>query len=113
MVCFAAWGLIAAFAPRFRETFHLTPSQTALLVAIPVLLGSLARIPMGILTDRFGGRAIFSILMVAPGWHASRTDPQVALRGGRGSVGPNRGVGRDLLVAGEVALAVLLTVARA
>ena len=55
-VCFAAWGLIAAFAPRFRETFHLTASQTALLVAIPVLLGSLARIPMGILTDRFGGR---------------------------------------------------------
>jgi NNP family nitrate/nitrite transporter-like MFS transporter len=64
-VCFAAWGLIAAFAPHFRETFHLTPSQTALLVAIPVLLGSLARIPMGILTDRFGGRAIFSILMAA------------------------------------------------
>src|SRR5438105_498320 len=63
MVCFAAWGLIAAFAPRFRETFRLTPSQTALLVAIPVLLGSLARIPMGILTDRFGGRAILSILM--------------------------------------------------
>ena len=36
-----------------------------MLVAIPVLLGSLARIPMGILTDRFGGRAIFSILMAA------------------------------------------------
>ncbi|HEX4311746.1 MAG TPA: MFS transporter [Acidobacteriaceae bacterium] len=65
MVCFAAWGLIGAFAPRFREAFHLTPSETALLVAIPVLLGSLARLPMGILTDRFGGRAIFSILMAA------------------------------------------------
>ena len=52
-VCFAAWGLIGAFAPRFREAFHLTPSETALLVEIPVLLGSLARIPMGILTDRF------------------------------------------------------------
>lgn len=64
-VCFAAWGLIGAFAPRFREAFHLTPSETALLVAIPVLLGSLARIPMGILTDRFGGRTIFSILMAA------------------------------------------------
>ena len=64
-VCFAAWGLIGAFAPRFREAFHLTASQTALLVAVPVLLGSLARIPMGILTDRFGGRAIFSILMAA------------------------------------------------
>lgn len=62
-VCFAAWGLIAAFAPHFRETYRLTASQTALLVAIPVLLGSLARIPMGILTDRFGGRTIFAILM--------------------------------------------------
>src|ERR1035437_6503000 len=64
-VCFAAWGLISAFAPRFREILHLTASETALLVAVPVLLGSLARIPMGILTDRFGGRAVFSILMVA------------------------------------------------
>ena len=64
-VCFAAWGLIGAFAPRFREVFHLTASATALLVAVPVLLGSLARIPMGILTDRYGGRWIFSILMAA------------------------------------------------
>ena len=63
--CFAAWGLIGAFAPRFREAFHLSQSETALLVAVPVLLGSLARIPMGILTDRLGGRAIFSILMAA------------------------------------------------
>ncbi len=62
---FAAWGLIGAFAPRFRDAFHLTESQTALLIAIPVLLGSLARIPMGILTDRFGGRAVFSVLMAA------------------------------------------------
>src|SRR5947199_4038293 len=64
-VCFAAWGLIGAFAPRFRELLHLSQSETALLVAVPVLLGSLARIPMGILTDRFGGRVIFSILMAA------------------------------------------------
>jgi len=72
-VCFAAWGLIGAFAPRFRETFHLTASETALLVAVPVILGALARIPMGVLTDRFGGRAVFSILMVAvaaPMWIA-------------------------------------------
>jgi NNP family nitrate/nitrite transporter-like MFS transporter len=62
-VCFAAWGLIGAFAPRFREAFHLTPSGTALLVAVPVLLGSLARIPMGILTDKYGGRWTFAILM--------------------------------------------------
>jgi MFS transporter, NNP family, nitrate/nitrite transporter len=64
-VCFAAWGLISAFAPRFREMYHLSASQTALLVAVPVLLGSLARLPMGLLTDRFQGRIIFSTLMLA------------------------------------------------
>jgi nitrate/nitrite transporter NarK len=63
IVCFAAWGLTGAFAPRFREIYHLTQSETALLAAVPVLLGSLARIPMGILTDRFGGRMMFTILM--------------------------------------------------
>ena len=55
-VCFAAWGLIAAFAPRFRDDFGLSATETALLVAVPVLLGSLARLPVGMLADRFGGR---------------------------------------------------------
>jgi MFS transporter, NNP family, nitrate/nitrite transporter len=63
-VCFAAWGLISAFAPRFRETFHLTATQTAFLVSVPVLLGALLRIVTGILADRFGGRAVFSLLMI-------------------------------------------------
>ncbi|HLH10060.1 MAG TPA: MFS transporter [Terriglobales bacterium] len=63
-VCFAAWGLISAFAPHFRQLFHLSATQTSFLVAVPVLLGSLARIPMGMLTDRFGGRIIFSALML-------------------------------------------------
>lgn len=74
-VCFAAWGLISAFAPRFRDIFHLTASETALLIAVPVLLGSLARLPMGVLTDRFGGRALFSILMASvaiPVWIVPR-----------------------------------------
>jgi MFS transporter, NNP family, nitrate/nitrite transporter len=63
-ICFAAWGLISAFAPRFRETFHLTATQTAFLVAVPVLLGALLRIVTGMLADRFGGRAIFSLLLI-------------------------------------------------
>jgi len=62
-VCFAAWGLISAFAPRFREAFHLTATQTAFLVATPVLLGALMRIVTGMLADRFGGRLIFALLM--------------------------------------------------
>ncbi len=63
-ICFAAWGLISAFAPTFRSDLHLTAQSTALLVAVPVLLGSLARIPMGMLTDRFGGRIVFSVLFL-------------------------------------------------
>ena len=63
-VCFAAWGLIAAFAPRFRDSFHLSATQAALLVSVPVLLGSLARLPVGMLADRFGGRLVFSLLML-------------------------------------------------
>lgn len=62
-VCFAAWGLISAFAPHFRDRFHLTASETAFLVAVPVILGALARIPMGMLADRFGGRVVFTLLM--------------------------------------------------
>ena len=70
-VCFAAWGLIAAFAPRFREALHLSATQAALLIAVPVLLGSLARIPVGMLADRFGGRRVFALLMLLvsiPAW---------------------------------------------
>jgi NNP family nitrate/nitrite transporter-like MFS transporter len=62
--CFAAWGLISAFAPRFRESFHLSATQTAFLVAVPVLLGSLMRIVTGMLADRFGGRLIFTLLLM-------------------------------------------------
>jgi nitrate/nitrite transporter NarK len=61
---FAAWGLISGLASVFTGLHGLTASQTALLVAVPVLLGSVARLPMGILTDRFGGRLVFGALLV-------------------------------------------------
>jgi nitrate/nitrite transporter NarK len=63
MVSFAAWGLIGGLAPVFASLYALNASQTALLVAVPVLLGSLARLPMGMLTDRFGGRLVFTALL--------------------------------------------------
>src|SRR5687767_7358463 len=66
-ISFAAWGLIGGLAPVFTDLYKLSASQTALLVAIPVLLGSLARLPMGMLTDRFGGRVVFAALLVFSG----------------------------------------------
>jgi len=53
---------MGAFTPAFRAELGLTATQASLLVATPVLLGSLARIPVGLLTDRFGGRLIFAVL---------------------------------------------------
>src|SRR6188768_3987114 len=63
-VTFAAWGMIGGLASVFAPLHRLTASQTALLVAIPVLLGALARLPMGMLTDRYGGRAMFTGLLI-------------------------------------------------
>lgn len=63
-LAFAAWGLVSAFAPAFRSELGLNAQATAFVVAVPVLLGSIARVPMGLLTDRFGGRAIFSVLFL-------------------------------------------------
>ena len=63
MLSFAAWGLVGGLAPVFTGLYSLTASQTALVVAVPVLLGSVARLPMGMLTDRFGGRSVFTALL--------------------------------------------------
>src|SRR6478672_5750908 len=60
---FAAWGSVGGLASVFTGLYRLTASETALLVAVPVLLGSLARLPMGMLTDRFGGRLVFTALL--------------------------------------------------
>ncbi|MEI8197300.1 MAG: MFS transporter [Phycisphaerae bacterium] len=63
VVCFAVFGSISAMMPTIKEKLGLSPFQASLAVALPVILGSLGRIPLGMLTDRFGGRLIFSLVM--------------------------------------------------
>jgi len=62
-LCFAVFGSVSAMMPIIRKQLALSPIQVSVAIAIPVLLGSLGRIPLGILTDRFGGRVIFTIVM--------------------------------------------------
>jgi len=62
-LCFAVFGSVSAMMPIIRKQLGLTPIQVSVAIAIPVLLGSLGRIPLGILTDRNGGRVMFSIVM--------------------------------------------------
>lgn len=64
-VNFWAWALLSPLGPRFKELLALTSGQQALLVAVPVIVGSLGRIPVGALTDRFGGRVMFPLVSVA------------------------------------------------
>ena len=64
-VNFWAWALISPLGPLFRDSGSLGPlteSDVALLVAVPVIVGSLGRIVVGALTDRFGGRVMFPIV---------------------------------------------------
>jgi NNP family nitrate/nitrite transporter-like MFS transporter len=63
--CFAVFGSVSAMMPIIRKQQVLSPIQVSVAVAIPVLLGSLGRIPLGMLTDRFGGRLIFSLVMAS------------------------------------------------
>jgi MFS transporter, NNP family, nitrate/nitrite transporter len=83
---FWAWGLISPLAPAFAELLTLDPLQVSVLVATPVLLGSIARIPLGAMTDRFGGRAMFvalSLVVTVPlvGLSVMQTFPALLVGG--------------------------------
>src|SRR5215472_16711332 len=64
-VNFWAWALLSPLGPKFKDVLHLSPLQQALVVAVPVVVGSLGRIPVGTLTDRFGGRVMFPLVSLA------------------------------------------------
>ncbi|GAA3863031.1 NarK/NasA family nitrate transporter [Saccharothrix violaceirubra] len=59
---FWAWALLSPLGPLFKDSLGLSAFQQALLVAVPVVVGSVGRIPVGALTDRFGGRVMFPLI---------------------------------------------------
>jgi NNP family nitrate/nitrite transporter-like MFS transporter len=63
-VAFVAWSLISPLASQIQTDLGLDNTATSVLIAVPVLLGSLLRIPMGLLTDRFGGRKVYTALLL-------------------------------------------------
>ncbi len=62
---FWAWALISPLAPTFKTALGLSSFQQAVIVAVPVIVGSLGRIPVGALTDRYGGRVMFPLVSFA------------------------------------------------
>lgn len=63
-VAFAVWGLLSGLAPLFKQQYHLSATQVSLMVAVPVLLGSLGRIPVGLLADRLGPKRVMAALLL-------------------------------------------------
>lgn len=62
-ITFWAWNLVGPLGVRYATELELSSTQKSLLVAMPVLVGSLGRIPVGALTDRYGGRLMFTIML--------------------------------------------------
>lgn len=59
---FWAWNLISPLGNAFKDALDLSSFQQSVLVAVPVLVGSLGRVPVGALTDRYGARVMFPLV---------------------------------------------------
>lgn len=59
---FWAWALLGPLGPELKEQLDLSTTQQSMVVAVPVIVGSLGRVPVGSLTDRLGARLMFPIV---------------------------------------------------
>lgn len=62
LLTFWAWALMGPLGATYKDELGLTSFQQSLVVALPVVVGSLGRIPVGALTDRLGGRTMFPLI---------------------------------------------------
>ena len=98
-VCFMVWMMFGVIGIPIKKMLNLSSTQFGLLTAMPVLTGSLVRVPLGIWTDKFGGRIVMTVLMAltVPAiwlmsyateyWHFLTIGLFVGLAGGSFSVG--------------------------
>ena len=65
-ICFACWmlnGVLVTFLVE-NEAYTWTETQIGWLIGIPVLTGAVTRLPVGILTDKYGGRIVYTTVML-------------------------------------------------
>ena len=98
-VCFMVWMMFGVIGIPIKKALNLNATEFGLLTATPVLTGSLIRVPLGIWTDKYGGRIVMTILMAitVPAiwlmayatqyWHFLVIGLFVGLAGGSFSVG--------------------------
>ena len=98
-VCFMVWMMFGVIGIPIKKALNLNATEFGLLTATPVLTGSLIRVPLGIWTDKYGGRIVMAILMActvpaiwlmayaSEYWHFLAIGLFVGLAGGSFSVG--------------------------
>ncbi|WP_426148531.1 MFS transporter [Polaromonas sp. DSR2-3-2] len=98
-VCFMVWMMFGVIGIPIKKMLGLNATEFGLLMATPVLTGSLVRVPLGIWTDKYGGRIVMAVLMAitVPAiwmmsyatqyWHFLTIGLFVGLAGGSFSVG--------------------------
>jgi MFS transporter, NNP family, nitrate/nitrite transporter len=98
-VCFMVWMMFAVIGIPLKQTLGLNATEFGLLTAMPVLSGSLVRVPLGIWTDKYGGRIVMTVLLAVtvPAiwlmayatayWHFLTIGLVLGLAGGSFSVG--------------------------
>ncbi len=64
-VCFAVWTIFSIIGVQIKANLSLTDTQFGLLVGTPILTGSLIRLLLGLWTDRYGGRLVFTLVMLS------------------------------------------------
>jgi NNP family nitrate/nitrite transporter-like MFS transporter len=98
-VCFMVWMMFGVIGIPIKKTLSLNATEFGILTATPVLTGSLIRVPLGMWTDKYGGRIVMFVLMLATVvpiwliayatefWHFLALGLFVGLAGGSFSVG--------------------------
>ncbi len=86
-ISFMVWVMLGALGVFISEDFGLSPKEKGMMVAVPLLGGSIFRIVLGILTDRFGGRKtalggqIATMVALILGWKFANSLPQIYIVG--------------------------------
>ncbi len=64
-VCFAVWTIFSIIGIQIKDDLGLNDTQFGLLVGTPILSGSLIRLMLGIWTDQYGGRRVYTLVMLS------------------------------------------------
>ena len=64
-ICFAVWTIFSIIGIQIKQDLGLNETQFGLLVGTPILTGSLIRLVLGIWTDQYGGRRVYTVVMLA------------------------------------------------